>query len=850
MRLINSKLAGNELPETVPSNFTSSPTPSQLQFPNNTALNDLDLLFDTSSSAVVQQQTTGGSNQWYPQNGGAFTNSQLSPIQQLQFQQQRQQSPIPSRGPAPPPTREYFLYIFFQTLMDFSDTFDLLGDEEDANDTVPNHSVEIGNLQNQVSSTTRSLDIVKTEKESAKKTVQQQAEELAQLKTQLATARASYETEMKLLGDIRERALAQQADITKSREELITAEGELSAVKAERNEIQSALLRDKEEVRELQRKLKEAGAETEALKVGLEKLKKDARQQKGLLAIAKKQLATAEAEKLKVHKEIENAEVELDDVTKEKARAETQISVLAAALPGDSSARNSIETPGRMSSPVPSVVAANIPIPSTPAPSSPSVPRQATNPFDLLILGALNSPVSEANSSVDPERRAASPLPEVDFLLPTRTKSPLAATPPVAVEPHTEETPWVFVDQSPRTEEANRPSSPEAAVPKSPPETSIEETFSPLREVEEDSFSDSEDEEPLSVLKEKVTKPVNGTPSQSLELETKLSSFPELVSPHQVNLDIFDVSQSNSPVAAPSFKPEKAKDQVDLFSGEAEDPFGASIPPGSPTVPVNDEHGPAGEAVFDFLPATATIKDFDEGFNNIPQKEVAFNPRFDSVFEDHFDFAKVAAEDDKHPKIEPPANTQPSATIADFTAAPPIIPTVVPQSSKSAHTAVSNELPQVEKQTPLSFDDIFQIPTQSADAPMGATMNMQQDNVPGLSVQNQHVITPATQPTEFNPFPLSFSDDNEHRATATSDSSLPPQRSHSPPIRSSSPPRQPRVSIGLSRNTPPGASSPKSKPSNSKLSESRSEQPSKHKLSVSLFSLFFYPFSVIGSSLS
>lgn len=102
MRLINSKLAGSEIPQVLPPNFASSPTPSQLHFPKTTAVSDLDLLVDTPSLPTVRPQGTGGNNQWNSQNG-VFANPPVSPAQRPQQPQpQPQQSHIPTRDPALP----------------------------------------------------------------------------------------------------------------------------------------------------------------------------------------------------------------------------------------------------------------------------------------------------------------------------------------------------------------------------------------------------------------------------------------------------------------------------------------------------------------------------------------------------------------------------------------------------------------------------------------------------------------------------------------------------------------------------------------------------------------------------
>jgi epidermal growth factor receptor substrate 15 len=155
--------------------------------------------------------------------------------------------------------------------------------------------------------------------------VSTQAAELAGLQTQLASAKAAYETEVRLLGSLRERYGVQQAEITAARTELITAESDLSAHRAERAEVEGALLRDKEEVRALQRRMKEVGTEADVLKLEAEKGRKEAKQQKGLLAIARKQLAAREAERAKAEQECTDAHAEAATLALEREAAEVEL---------------------------------------------------------------------------------------------------------------------------------------------------------------------------------------------------------------------------------------------------------------------------------------------------------------------------------------------------------------------------------------------------------------------------------------------------------------------------------------------------------------------------------------------
>lgn len=208
---------------------------------------------------------------------------------------------------------------------------------DDDHGAVPSHledkSAEIGNAQNQLSSTNRSLETVKADRESTEQMLANQASQLSTLQTQLSSAKAAYETETKLLTALKERLAAQTAEMQTTKVAIISAESDLSAVRVEKAEVEGTLLRDKEDVRELHRRMAEFGQQAESLKVETEKLKKEAKQQRGLLAIARKQLSTKEAEKAKAAHELQEASADLFDVGKEKDEVEAAIAQLDTAPP-------------------------------------------------------------------------------------------------------------------------------------------------------------------------------------------------------------------------------------------------------------------------------------------------------------------------------------------------------------------------------------------------------------------------------------------------------------------------------------------------------------------------------------
>lgn len=282
-------------------------------------------------------------------------------------------------------------------------------------------SAEIGNAKNQLQSTTRSLDAARQEREALEQNLANQAAQLSSIQTQLSLAKASYETEVNLLATLKERRAGQVADIDNARHELITAESNLSALRAEKAEIEGAFLRDKEEARDLHKRMIEAGQQAEGLKTDVEKLKKEAKQQKGLLAIARKQLSTKEAERAKAEKEHEEAVVEVTSVTEEKHAVDAEIEqfdaaalILRAPSPSPSSSIPKVASPSPSAS---LMLAASLPLPTTPEVSSPS---KSNNPFERLAMSASPPPLAQ------------SPLSFVGL------SNTIISTPPVAV---TEATP-------------------------------------------------------------------------------------------------------------------------------------------------------------------------------------------------------------------------------------------------------------------------------------------------------------------------------------------------------------------------------------------------------------------------
>ena len=125
-------------------------------------------------------------------------------------------------------------------------------------------------------------------------------------------------------------------------------------LKNQHRQISEALAADQSENASLKEKMKKVSAEIESLKPTLEKIRSDARHQKGLVAINKKQLATQETEREKIRGDVDGARDDLTQANQELEQSHRDLASQPRAPP--------------VSSPAPAV--------TSPAPSTTSM-----NPF-------------------------------------------------------------------------------------------------------------------------------------------------------------------------------------------------------------------------------------------------------------------------------------------------------------------------------------------------------------------------------------------------------------------------------------------------------------------------------------
>ncbi|KAJ7702399.1 hypothetical protein B0H17DRAFT_1044211 [Mycena rosella] len=743
---------------------------------------------------------------------------------------------------------------------------DLLGDDDDSGVSSPpihDKSAEIGNVQNQVNSTSRSLSTAQADRQALEATVANQEAQLSALQTQLSTAKAAYETETKLLSALRERQSTQTSEINKTREELIRAESDLSAVRVEKAEIEGAFLRDKEEVRGLHKKMVEVSQQVDVVKGEVEKSKKEAKQQKGLLAIARKQLSTKEVERAKVEKEFQEAQAEAAAVGAEKQDVEGAIAALEAqpmpTLPvvaAPAVAKRSMSTDSL------TFAAAHV-LPATPDVGSPSIASsiKSNNPFERLVGNSTprsQSPFAPAMNGISTESGADAAAPD-PFGFARAFEADVPAEVPLAAP-----VPEAPVETAPESESSTPKQVPEPGLLSASSETTTDDgdIFSTPLTANGPSFPAIDDIvagqfPPVETSESKLPGHFEPEPTPQDTEETDLGAQLK-----EIDVQDSDSSDSDSEDEVPlatlakgkqreGVEPEApaaAKTNGDAHPAETsfDDVFGVSSPPPANTSEPTDAFGmpvsnssPFGAAGNDFAPPAAQpevagVNAFDEALGTIPASASAAPQftAFDSAFDDDFDFSSASA------ATETPFPPAPTAAV-NGNAVSPLPPSASKNEFDSIFTSVGNESTATEApKSPMSNGNgsavpAFGAPTITAEAAQnGNGTAVAQPAAGGPSfdeafagfesspdVKNLggslHSPTTATSPSgpsdaAVQPFPSAPSP-----KSASPLSQKASARSTSPPPRHRSPPPKGRSSTGSSSKEEKAKDAP---PRHSKLS--------------------------------
>jgi epidermal growth factor receptor substrate 15 len=258
---------------------------------------------------------------------------------------------------------------------------DLLGDADpEISQKLTAETTELANLSNQIGSlntATRDLQSNKSKAETELATVSQQKRDI---EARLKQIRTLYDEEVKNVRDVEAKLATVRAEVGKNRQEITVLEASLHALQAQSADQRNALQRDQSENTALKNRIVSVGEEIKGLKDTLEKVKREARQQRGMVAINKKQLSTMEGERDRISGEIDTEKKSIEQMQAEAAAARER-EVASPTLSERSQGTNPFL---RMQSPPPE----SFPSPSVFA----SSPPQAFSPFDSRFNNAFGMP--------------------------------------------------------------------------------------------------------------------------------------------------------------------------------------------------------------------------------------------------------------------------------------------------------------------------------------------------------------------------------------------------------------------------------------------------------------------------
>ncbi|KAF7512948.1 hypothetical protein GJ744_012051 [Endocarpon pusillum] len=345
---------------------------------------------------------------------------------------------------------------------------DLLGDADpEVSQKLTSETSELANLSNQVGNLSTQMQEVQGTRASAEQELSQGAQQKRDFEARLSQLRTLYEKEVKDVKALQEQLTAQRGETKRMQQDIAMLDGGLQDLQSQHQQLSTALEAELREKATLNEKIKATNNEVNDLKLRVEKMKSEARQQKGLVAISKKQLATLDAERDRLQEELDAAQVDRDAAKRE---ADEQV---RSAPP-----TSSVASPANIASPAASIMSATNPFfrrgtGTAEAPFSPPIPsRQQTlerdNAFDSMF-----------GPSFAPPAASTPPPPVTSFENETSKSEQRART---GISPST--SPFVSSPSEP---------APGSEPPAPPPSSQITSAALPLREplIRGDSISSS-----------------------------------------------------------------------------------------------------------------------------------------------------------------------------------------------------------------------------------------------------------------------------------------------------------------------------------------------------------------------
>ena len=209
---------------------------------------------------------------------------------------------------------------------------DLLGDTDpEINQKFTTETTDLANLSNSVNSLTNQMKEVQTKQVTSQQDISKVTNQKRDLEIRLSQLRSTYEQEARELKSLQDKLNTAKNDATKLQQDLAMAQHSYQNLQEQKQQVSIGLEADQKENASLKERIAQVFRETNQIKPQIEKLRSEARQQKGLVAINKKQLSTAEAEREKNKAELSSSTNEYNEATKELEDSQRELETSRAA---------------------------------------------------------------------------------------------------------------------------------------------------------------------------------------------------------------------------------------------------------------------------------------------------------------------------------------------------------------------------------------------------------------------------------------------------------------------------------------------------------------------------------------
>lgn len=182
---------------------------------------------------------------------------------------------------------------------------DLLGDhDEEQSKKLTEETTELANMSTQIGNLRTQMQDVQSKRNVNEKEVANTNSQKQELQQRLAQFRAQYEQEVQTVKSLEQQLNTSRTETQKLQQDLAMLEGTHHDLQTQHTQIAQALEADRSENANLKTRISQLNAEIAQLRPQIDKMRSEARQQKGMVAINKKQLTTNEGERERLNNDM------------------------------------------------------------------------------------------------------------------------------------------------------------------------------------------------------------------------------------------------------------------------------------------------------------------------------------------------------------------------------------------------------------------------------------------------------------------------------------------------------------------------------------------------------------------